>query len=46
MHSSKKPSMNIICLINLFIILFNQMISNIKFIHTNIENGYFRKYNL
>jgi|SRR5688572_22103940 hypothetical protein len=42
----KKPSMNIICLINLFIILFNQMISNIKFIHTNIENGYFKKYNL
>jgi hypothetical protein len=40
----KNPSMNMTCLIYLFIILFNQMLSNIKFIHTNIENGYFKKY--
>jgi hypothetical protein len=38
--------MNRICLIYLFIILFKQMLSNIKLIHTKIENRYFKKYNL
>jgi hypothetical protein len=38
--------MNIICLINLFIILLNQILLNMKFTHTKIENRYFKKYNL
>jgi hypothetical protein len=32
--------------INLFIILFRQMLSNIKLVHTKIKNRYFKKYNL
>jgi hypothetical protein len=37
---------NIICLINWFIILFKQMLLNMKFIHTKIENRCFNTYNL
>jgi hypothetical protein len=45
-QSKLQHECNNILLIYLFIILFKQMLSNIKLIHTKIENGYFKKYNL
>jgi hypothetical protein len=38
--------MSLICLVNLLIILFKQMLLILKFIHTKIESRYFKKLNL